>query len=200
MTGGPRVLAVSGSPSAVSRTGLLVRLLADRLAGQHGMCVDVLHARDLPAAALLHADTSDPDIAAAVAAVTRADGVVLATPIYQAAYSGLLKALLDVLPKRAFAGKVVLPVATAGSAAHLLAMDYALRPILSVLGATLVLPGHVVLNSLLAEAPDGRIAIDPAIRLAVDAAVDTFAAMLRSAAAILPPTLDTPLATELPAA
>jgi FMN reductase len=67
--------------------------------------------------------------------VAAADVVVLATPLYKVAYSGLLKCFLDLLPRDAFAGKWVWPLATGGSAAHLLAIDHALRPVLDSLGA-----------------------------------------------------------------
>ncbi len=62
--------------------------------------------------------------------------VVVATPIYKAAYTGGLKALFDILPQSALRGKTVLPLATGGSPAHLLAIDYALKPVLSALGAS----------------------------------------------------------------
>ena len=45
----------------------------------------------------------------------------MATPIYKASYSGVLKAFLDLLPQFAFGGKVVLPLLTGGTAAHVLA-------------------------------------------------------------------------------
>ena len=61
--------------------------------------------------------------------------MLVATPIYKAAYSGLLKLFLDVLPADALRGKTVLPLATGGSPAHLLALDYALKPVLGALGA-----------------------------------------------------------------
>ncbi len=57
--------------------------------------------------------------------------MVIGTPVYKAAYSGLLKSLLDLLPQYALAGKTVLPLATGGSTAHVLAIDYALRPVLA---------------------------------------------------------------------
>lgn len=41
-----------------------------------------------------------------------ARGVILATPVYKAAYTGLLKAFLDLLPQDGLAGKIVLPIAT----------------------------------------------------------------------------------------
>jgi FMN reductase len=94
-----------------------------------------LHVRDLPARALLLADYDDAAIARAVRAVADADAIVIATPIYKAAYTGLLKAFLDLLPQDGLAGKLVLPLATGGGHAHTLALDYALRPVLHALGA-----------------------------------------------------------------
>ena len=65
---------------------------------------------------------------------------MIATPLYKASYSGLVKTLLDLLPQAGLAGKIVLPIATGGSLAHLLALDYALKPVLSSLGARHHLP------------------------------------------------------------
>jgi len=99
-----------------------------------------LHVRDLPAQALLHADFSDPELQAAKALLARAEAIVIATPIYKAAYSGLLKSFLDILPQDGLEGKIVLPVATGGSQSHMLALDYGLRPVLASLSARHVLP------------------------------------------------------------
>ena len=75
--------------------------------------------------------------------------VVVATPVYKAAYTGILKSFLDLLPQRALADKIVFPIATAGSPAHLLALDYALKPILGALGAQHVLNGLYIQDSQL---------------------------------------------------
>lgn len=83
---------------------------------------------------LLHAQFEHPLIRQALAEVAQAHVVLIATPIYKAAYSGVLKAFLDLLPQDALRGKTVLPLATGGSIAHLLALDYALKPVLSALG------------------------------------------------------------------
>jgi FMN reductase len=115
-----------------------VRLALDLLGAGHEALIQL---RDLPAEALMHADYQAPRIASARAAVAAADLVVIGTPIYQAAYSGLTKLFLDVLPQDALRGKTVLPLATGGSAAHLLALDYALKPVLSALGARDILDG-----------------------------------------------------------
>lgn len=112
--------------------------IGDKLALQ-GHRHSKLHVRDLPAQALLHADFGDAAIGRAVALVAEADALVIATPVYKAAYSGILKAFLDLLPQDGLAGKLVLPLATGGSQSHLLALDYALRPVLAALSARHVL-------------------------------------------------------------
>lgn len=49
--------------------------------------------------------------------------------------------MLDLLPERALEHKVVLPLATGGSIGHMLAVDYALKPVLAALKAQEVLQG-----------------------------------------------------------
>lgn len=132
-----RIVSLLGSPSARSRSGALLAQLEARLeaALDDEQAVTRVALRDLPADALLGAQTSQPAIAAAVAAVRDAQLVLVVTPIYKAAYSGLLKSFLDLLPIDALRGKTVVPLATGGSPAHLLALDYALKPVLGALGA-----------------------------------------------------------------
>jgi FMN reductase len=178
------VLVLTGSPSRVSRTSALARHLADALAGE-GHDVRVLDLRTLPAAALLAADTSDPQIREAVEAVVEADGVVVATPIYKAAYSGLLKVFLDLLPQRGLRGKVVLPVATGGTLAHVLAIDYALRPVLVSLGAEHVTTGRFVLDQHLDHRSGGPLVVDGETSACLARTVHAFGAALRDAGVLL---------------
>jgi FMN reductase len=134
------ITSLSASPSESSRSAWLTQFALTRLEGRATRHDHVL-VRDLPAAALLTADVQDDAIAAAVRAVEEAELVIIGTPIYKAAYSGLLKVFLDLLPPDALRGKLVLPLATGGSPAHFLALDYALKPVLSALGARHVLDG-----------------------------------------------------------
>jgi FMN reductase len=109
-------------------------------------CIETkfLSIRDLPAEALLRANTADPKIAEALSLVESAAGIVIATPIFKAAYSGLLKCMLDILPQFALAGKALLPIATGGSVAHVLALDYGLRPVLQAMGARHIVQSHFI--------------------------------------------------------
>ncbi|PYC77616.1 FMN reductase (NADPH) [Streptomyces tateyamensis] len=171
------VLALTGSPSAGSRTARLVHHVGARLA-DHGHRVVTLHARELPAEALLAADTGNPAIARAVELVAAADGLVIGTPVYKAAYSGLLKTLLDLLPQHALRGKTVLPLATGGSAAHMLAVDYALRPVLASMGAPHITHGWFVLDRHIGTGPDGATVLEPETEVLLAPVVDAFAAAL----------------------
>ena len=128
------ILLLGGSPQLPSSSSRLLLHIGEQLALQ-GHSYAQLHVRDLPARALLLADYDDAAIARAVRAVADADAIVIATPIYKASYTGLLKAFLDLLPQDGLAGKLVLPLATGGGHAHTLALDYALRPVLHALGA-----------------------------------------------------------------
>ncbi|MDQ0896682.1 NAD(P)H-dependent oxidoreductase [Paenibacillus sp. V4I7] len=62
----------------------------------------------------------------------------------EASYTGVLKAFLDLLPQKGLECKVVLPLAVGGTISHLLAIDYALKPVLSALGARNILQGVYV--------------------------------------------------------
>jgi len=129
-----KIVGIQGSPSASSRSGSLLALAQSRLQGV-ASTARLIAVRDLPAQALLHAQFEHPLIRQALAEVAQSQVVLIATPIYKAAYSGVLKSFLDLLPQDALRGKTVLPLATGGSIAHLLALDYALKPVLSALGA-----------------------------------------------------------------
>lgn len=138
------ILTLSGSPSATSKSHRILHQLGEQLS-QQGLEVDTLDVRELPPEALIKADYSHPSIQRATDQVARATALIIATPIYKAAYSGVLKTFLDLLPQDGLTGKTILPLATGGSMAHALALDYALKPVLSSLGARHLLASiHIV--------------------------------------------------------
>ncbi|GEN79377.1 NADPH-dependent FMN reductase [Actinotalea fermentans] len=175
------VLVLTGSPSAASRTAALAHHIGGELS-LAGHDVSTLAIRTLPPQALLAADTGAPEIAAAVRAVIGVDALVVATPIYKAAYSGLLKAFLDLLPQAALAGKIVLPIATGGTIAHLLAIDYSLRPVLASLGARHVTAGRFVLDVHIDHTSGGPVLVDDAARECVTRTAAAFREAIELAA------------------
>ena len=170
------ILILSGSPSATSRTAAVLEQLSQRLKGQ-GHKVRTEPVRELPADALLAGDAAEPRIAAVAETVADADGVIVGSPVYKAAYSGLLKSFLDLLPQFALEGKVVLPLATGGSPAHVLAIDYAFRPVLTSMGAEHVVQGYFLLDRLITRASSG-VVIDPSAEAPLLSIVDSFSAVL----------------------
>jgi len=134
------VVTLGGSPSQRSRSGVLLDH-AKRWLNQQGVEVVSYQVRDFPAEDLLHARFDSPKIIDLLQQIENADGLVIATPVYKASFSGALKTVLDLLPERALSHKVVLPIATGGSIAHMLAVDYALKPVLSALKAQEMLHG-----------------------------------------------------------
>jgi FMN reductase len=140
-----RVLAISGSASPGSKTALVAEKVLDLFRVRD---VAVRHQRlsDLDPGALIRGVTSEPAIAALIDDVAQAQGVVIATPIYKASMSGLLKCALDIMPQFALAGKVVMPVATGGSPAHVLALDYGIRPVLQSMASR-----HIVQSLFVSE-------------------------------------------------
>ncbi|QXH51312.1 NADPH-dependent FMN reductase [Pseudomonas fakonensis] len=149
------VVSVGGSPSLRSRSGVLLERSRDWLQ-ERGVEVVTFQVREFSAEDLLHARFDSPQVRHFNELVAQADGLVVATPVYKASFAGALKTLLDLLPERALEHKVVLPVATGGSIAHMLAVDYALKPVLSALKAQETLQGIFADDSQIAYGEGGR--------------------------------------------
>ncbi len=164
------VLLIAGSPSERSRTAAFLDAAGQRLETR-GALVNRLRVRDLSPQALLLADFGHPSISQAIGRVARADVIVVATPVYKAAYSGVLKVFLDLLPQDGFKGKTVLPLATGGSPNHMLALDYSLRPVLQSLGAKNILPGIYATDAQVTPTEDGSFHLAPDISARLDEAV-----------------------------
>ena len=164
-------LLLAGSPSERSRSAALLDAVALRLAVR-GVRAEHLHIRNLNPQALLLADTGHHSIVQAVKQVEDANLLVVATPVYKAAYSGVLKVFLDLLPQSALQGKTVLPLATGGSPHHMLALDYALRPVLQSLGAKHILPGVYATDAQVTVTPEGAYTVGRDIATRLDDAVN----------------------------
>jgi FMN reductase len=128
------ILLIAGSPTTPSSSGALLSAVGKKFA-RAGLAPQPLRLRDLPAMAMLLGEVDHPALKAALTQVAEAEAIVIATPVCKAAYSGLLKVFLDLLPADALCGKTVLPIATGGGPSNLRAIDRALQPVLSALGA-----------------------------------------------------------------
>ncbi|MFI7298998.1 FMN reductase [Streptomyces sp. NPDC050121] len=135
-----KLVVVSAGLSVPSSTRLLADRLAAATAGRTAAEVEVVELRDL-AVEIAHNFTNGfpgRKLAAALEAVSAADGLIVVTPVFSASYSGLFKSFFDVLDPDALAGKPVLIAATGGSARHSLVLEHALRPLFAYLRAVVV--------------------------------------------------------------
>ncbi|OPA80510.1 FMN reductase (NADPH) [Paenibacillus selenitireducens] len=149
-----KTAVISGSPSINSRLNGVLHLLQSQLLSA-GIDIKVIEVRSLPPEDLIYTQFDSPVIVEANQVIADADAVVVATPIYKASYTGVIKTFLDVIPQKGLANKVILPVAMGGTIAHLLALDYALKPVLAALGASVQLSGVYALDAQVLRNEDG---------------------------------------------
>ena len=111
------------------RSARLPAALSHQWLASRGVEVFTYNLQDFSADDLLFANFSSPQLKQLIAELASADGLIVATPVYKASFSGALKTLLDLLPERALDHKVVLPLATAGLSPH--AAVIGLQPVLA---------------------------------------------------------------------
>jgi FMN reductase len=141
------LVVIVGNPRPGSRTHSAAVAAARAVADAAGIEVEpVVIDLSVLAPGLLSPEPSAA-IDEALAAVTSASLLVVASPTYKATYTGLLKVFLDRLPSAALAGVVALPLLVMGAPQHALAVEVHLRPLLVELGATVPTPGLALLES-----------------------------------------------------
>lgn len=127
--------------------------------------ISSIYVHDLPATDLITANYSSKEILKTNEKVAAAEIVVILTPIYKASYSGILKSYLDLLPQKGLENKTIIPIAIGGSIGHLLAIEYALKPVLSVLGATEILNTVYIIDQQINRLDNNRFEINDEITL-----------------------------------
>jgi FMN reductase len=135
-----------GNPKPRSRTFQAAQLVVQRLTGRPpDLEIDLV---DLGAGLL---DWNDAAVARAVADVTAADLVVVASPTYKATYTGLLKLFLDRFGAGSLTGVTAIPLMLGGDWRHSLAPEVFLKPVLAEIGASSPTRGLFLIDSDYAE-------------------------------------------------
>jgi FMN reductase len=136
MSGSPSIVVLVGNPRPGSRTRLFADAAGVELSWLLGWPDDSVQTVDL---AVLQGEIftrPHPRVDEALDAVRSADLLIVATPVYKASYTGLLKGFLDLFGSGALDGVVAVPVTVAASPIHRLAAEVHLRPLLVELGAS----------------------------------------------------------------
>ncbi|MCJ2073322.1 FMN reductase [Methylobacterium sp. J-030] len=133
----PRLVGLSANVQRPSKTRALVDAVL-RAAGARGAldarALDFVDAGPGLGAAWTR-DQLPPPARALLDAIEAADGLVVGSPVYKGAYTGLFKHLFDLVDPGALAGKPVAIVATGGGARHALVVEHAFRPLFGFFGA-----------------------------------------------------------------
>ncbi|GIP16135.1 FMN reductase (NADPH) [Paenibacillus montaniterrae] len=149
-----RIVIINGANAASSRVNAVQQYIEKTI--DEVASIEVFK---LPAEDLLTANFNSEHIQAVNRIVEKAEAVVVLTPVYKAAYSGILKTYLDLLPQKGLEHKTILPIAVGGSLAHLLSLEYALKPVLSVLGATTILQPVYLIDKQIERLENGSFSI-----------------------------------------
>lgn len=146
------IIIISGSPSIYSRSQSVLKYIGNILMDR-GFSVSHITVRDVPAEDLMFGNFSSPEVNDIGENIKNAKGIIVGSPVYKGAYSGVLKSLFDILPRDVFKDKPVVPVMSGGSISHLLALEYSLKPLISTLKGT-TLKGVYYLDSQVDKTAD----------------------------------------------
>ncbi|MCU1360502.1 MAG: NADPH-dependent reductase [Ilumatobacteraceae bacterium] len=131
-----RVTVVVGNPKAAGRTTTAAVATATAIQAWAGVAdgdIEVIELADLTAELFAW---GDPAVAAAKQTVLSSDVLVVASPVYKASFTGLLKAFLDQFGHDELAALVTVPLMIGAGAVHTLAVEQQLRPVLVEIGAS----------------------------------------------------------------
>ncbi|KHA78639.1 NADH-dependent FMN reductase [Janthinobacterium lividum] len=133
MTRPLRLVAVSGGLQRPSKAAALAEHLMDLIADEvlcEQRLVELGQLAPQLAGAVWRSHLPET-VERELAAVEQADILVVATPVYRGAYTGLFKHFFDFIDQDALIDKPVLLAATGGSERHALMIDHQLRPLFS---------------------------------------------------------------------
>lgn len=159
----PRLVAFSANTQRPSRTRALVETIAARTAHFAPFEVD-LHDLTEAARDLVTGGAISGAGARLLDALGQADALIVASPVYKGAYTGLFKHVFDLVPPAALAGKPVLIAAMGGGYRHALVVEHHFRPLFGFFGALTV---PTAIYAAEAEFAEG-IPADPALIQRID--------------------------------
>lgn len=140
-----KVTVVVGNPKRESRTAAVGLAVARAVVGEAN-AITLIELADLTTGLLAWGDIS---VADAKATVMGSDLVVVASPVYKASITGMLKVFLDQFGRDELGAKPVVPLMVGAAPIHALAVESQLRPVLIEIGASCPTRGLFVTESQL---------------------------------------------------
>ncbi|WP_036349841.1 NAD(P)H-dependent oxidoreductase [Microvirga sp. BSC39] len=184
----PRVVIFCGNLRRPSRS----RVLAEALGAEVGRrapvdlrVYDILDAGPGFGSALARADLPLP-AARIIDEIESADALIVGTPVYKGAYTGLFKHLIDFVDPGRLTDKPVALTATGGGLRHALMVEYALRPLFGFFAALIVPTAVYASEADFKESGDegGHIVTDAGIRARLDCAAHELTRLISKRAGV----------------
>jgi FMN reductase len=144
-----RIVGISGNITRPSRTRRLVEEIvsaAEAAGFGTGETYDVVDA-GAELGATVQRDSAPWSVDLLLSAIEQSDALVVASPVYKASYTGLLKHLFDLIDPKLLRGRPVLLAATGGSERHALVIEHQLRPLFGFFGAASLPAGLYAANA-----------------------------------------------------
>lgn len=181
----PTLVKINGSPTQPSKTGILIDAVGDAIAEATPIDSFTIALSDVGHS--LMCGLTRPEVSAKGEALLRlaesADILIIGTPVYRAAYTGLLKHFFDLVDRDAMRDRKAVLCATGGSPMHGLVIEHHLRPLMGFFAIQTATTG---LYGLSEDFANGQIS-SPALQERVDRAA-------REAISLLPHSRATQLA------
>lgn len=150
------MVAINGSPTKPSRTGILLEAVADAVAAKMPFTSYTISLADVGHEFM--SGLTRPDITSRgeelLRITERADLLIVGTPVYRASYTGILKHFFDLVDRDAMRERKAVLCATGGSAMHGLVLEHQLRPLMGFFSMQTITTG---LYGLSGDFADGRV-------------------------------------------
>lgn len=177
----PRIVGFTGNLQRPSKTRALAESLAEAV-GAH-LRADIRLFDTLDAGTGLGAawsrDLLPLPARRIVEAIEGADALIVGSPVYKGAYTGLFKHLFDFVDPAALVGKPVILSATGGGPRHALVVEHSLRPLFGFFSA------HTIPSAVYGSDADFRdgVLVDPGVKARIEDAAGQLADLLQARAA-----------------
>ncbi|GAF64554.1 FMN reductase [Bacillus sp. TS-2] len=167
------IVILSGSPKKNSRLNGMIQY-AKEYAENKSETAEILHIIDLPAQVLIEGLYQDQALQAFHECINKAKKIIVATQVYKASFTGVLKTYLDLIPPKGFKGKDILPIVLGGSLAHYLMLDNSLKPVLASLEPDNIRRGVYTIEQDVKWVKEGRLRINEQAKTRLDKAFHDF--------------------------
>ncbi|MET0480304.1 MAG: FMN reductase [Mycetocola sp.] len=164
-----RVVAVSGSLHAPSKTSVLVSAILDEIAEHQEISRHIIELSDIGPefAGALTREQVPASVEDELRRIENADLLIVASPVYRGSFTGLFKHLFDFVGQYALIDKPVLLAATGGGERHALMLEHQFRPLFGFFQALTLPIGVYASNTDFAEYTLTSDAVKSRVRLAV---------------------------------